>query len=24
VFDVVADMDRGDKPAQLAELVVRE
>jgi hypothetical protein len=24
VFDVVADMDRGDEPAQLAELIVRE
>jgi hypothetical protein len=24
VFDVVADMDRGDEPAQIAELVVRE
>ncbi len=24
VFDVVADMDRGDQPAQIAELVVRE
>ena len=24
VFDVVADMDRGDVPAQIAELVVRE
>ena len=24
VFDVVADMDRGDEPARLAELVVRE
>ena len=24
VFDVVADMDRGDEPAQLAELVVRD
>jgi len=23
VFDVVADMDRGDEPAQIAELVVR-
>ncbi len=23
VFDVVADMDRGDEPAQLAELIVR-
>lgn len=24
VFDVVADMDRGDEPAQLAELIVRD
>jgi len=24
LFDVVADMDRGDQPAQIAELVVRE
>ena len=24
VFDVVADMDRGDEPAQIADLVVRE
>jgi hypothetical protein len=24
VFDVVADMDRGDEPAQIAELVVRD
>lgn len=24
LFDVVADMDRGDEPAQIAELVVRE
>ena len=24
MFDVVADMDRGDEPAQIAELVVRE
>jgi hypothetical protein len=24
VFDVVADMDRGHEPAQIAELVVRE
>ena len=24
VFDVVADMDRGDEPAQLVELIVRE
>jgi len=24
VFDVVADMDRGDEPAQIAELTVRD
>jgi hypothetical protein len=24
VFDVVADMDRGDEPAQIAELIVRD
>jgi hypothetical protein len=24
VFDVVADMDRADEPAQIAELVVRD